>query len=139
MTTFEEIRAYWQARCTLTGDDPYLLSFDLPVGADGQRRQSIFLAELEDEAGRRYLRISTPVAAATDGDDAALRALRFNWEQRVGFLAVADLDGIAYLHLCENRPYEWLDSTELDRVVAEIGSLADRLEIAISAQDSDLH
>lgn len=136
MKSFEDIRAHCASRWTLSDDEPYLLSFDLPVQADG-RRQGLFLAELEDEEGNRYLRVSTPVAPVEN--DKALRALRFNWEQRLGFLAVSDLDGVAYLHLCENRPYEWLDAAELDRVIAEIGPLADRLESAIGAQDSDLH
>jgi len=136
MNSFEDIRAHCASRWPLSNDEPYLLSFDLPVQADG-RRQSLFLAELEDEEGNRYLRVSTPVAPVEH--DRALRALRFNWEQRLGFLAVSDLDGVAYLHLCENRPYEWLDAAELDRVIAEIGPLADRLESAVGAADSDVH
>lgn len=136
MNSFEDIRAHCASRWTLSDNEPYLLSFDLPVHA-GRRRQGLFLAELEDEAGNRYLRVSTPVAPADEGK--ALRALRFNWEQRLGFLAVSDLDGVPYLHLCENRPYEWLGPSELDRVIAEIGPLADRLEHAVSAKDSDVH
>ena len=136
MNSFEDIRAHCAARWTLGVNDPYLLSFDLPVQA-GQRRQGLFLAELVDEDGRRYLRVSTPVALAAEAT--ALRALRFNWEQRLGFFAVSDLEGSPYLHLCENRPYETLDAAELDRVIGEIGPLADRLESAISTQDSDLH
>ena len=62
----------------------------------------------------------------------AKRCLRFNWEQRVGFLAVSDLDGSPYLHLCENRPYELLSAGEIDHLIAEIGPLGDRLEQAIS-------
>jgi len=54
-------------------------------------------------------------------------------EQRVAFLAVSDLDGSPYLHLCENRPYELLSEAELDRVIQEIGPLGDELEKAISA------
>ena len=136
MNSFEDIRAHCSARWTLRDNEPYLLSFDLPLEA-GRRRQSIFLAELEDELGNQYLRVSTPVAPV--GDDEALRALRFNWEQRLGFLAVSDLEGTAYLQLCENRPYEWLDADELDRVIRELGPLADRLERAIGAKDNDVH
>jgi hypothetical protein len=33
-----------------------------------------------------------------------MRCLRFNWQQRMGFL-VEDLDGAPYLHRCANRPY----------------------------------
>lgn len=136
MNSFEDIRAHCAARWTLGHNEPYLLSFDLPVES-GRRRQGVFLAELQDENGRRYLRISTPVAPAEE--ERALQALRFNWEQRVGFLAVSDLEGIAYLHVCENRPYELLDAEELDRVVAELGGLADRLEQAITPAEADVH
>lgn len=129
MNSFEDIRAHCASRWSLRDNEPYLLSFDLPVRG-GQRVQSLFLAELEDEDGNRYLRVSTPVAPVED--EIAVRALRFNWEQRVGYLAVSDLGGVAYLHLCENRPYEWLDSSELDHVVAEVGPLADRLELALN-------
>jgi hypothetical protein len=51
----------------------------------------------------------------------------------VGYLAVSDLDGTPYLHLCENRPYELLNKKELTRLIEEIGPLADRLEKAMSA------
>jgi len=51
-----------------------------------------------------------------------------NWEQRVGYLAVSDLDGSPYLHLCENRSYELLSADELNRLIDEIGPLGDRLE-----------
>lgn len=129
MNSFEDVRLHCESRWTLNDNEPYLISFDLPVDK-GQRRQSLFLAELRDESERGYLRASTPVAPV--GDDIALRALRFNWEQRLGYLAVNDLDGVAYLHLCENRPYTGLDATELNRIIEELGALADRLEQAIS-------
>lgn len=135
MNSFEDIRLHCETNWTLASSEPYLLSFDLPVQA-GKRRQCLFLAEMEDETGNRYLRVSTPVAPVNGVDP--LRALRFNWEQRLGYLAVSDLDGSAYLHLCENRPYEWLDADELDRVIVELGPLADRLERAIGARDADL-
>jgi hypothetical protein len=48
-------------------------------------------------------------------------------------LAVSDLDGSPYLHLCENRPYALLSEDELNRVIDEIGPLGDRLEKAVSA------
>jgi hypothetical protein len=139
MNSFEDIRAHCSLRWTLRDNEPYLLSFDVPVQS-GTRRQSLFLAELVDENDNRFLRVSTPVAPV--GENAAsraLRALRFNWEQRLGYLAISDLEGMAYLHLCENRPYELLDAGELDRVIAEIGPLADRLEQAIGARETDLH
>jgi len=134
MRHFEAVRSHLGARHTLRHNDPYLISFDLDV-APG-RHQGIYLAELEDEADRRFLRISTPIGPLSGID--AQRALRFNWEQRTGFLAVADLDGSPYLHLCENRPYDLLDTVELERVIRELGTLGDQLERAIAAEGDSL-
>jgi hypothetical protein len=130
MHSFEEIRSSIQARYRLRINDPYLLCFDLVVG-DGNRHQGLYLAEIEGEDGRKFLRVSTPLGAIAGMD--AKRCLRFNWEQRVGYLAVSDLDGAPYLHLCENRPYELLNEKELVRLIDEIGPLGDRLEKAMSA------
>ncbi len=124
MRSFEDVRAHLGARFALTANDPYQIGFDLDI--DDERRQGLFLGDLETDGGRRYLRISTPIAPLAKSD--ATRALRFNWAQRVGYLAVSDLDGIAYLHLCENRPYDGLDAAEIDALVEEIGRLADDLE-----------
>jgi hypothetical protein len=128
--SFEEVRSYVNARQQLRINDPYLISFDVVV-AGGKRHQGMYLAELDGEDGRKYLRVSTPIGPLTGMD--ARRCLRFNWEQRVGFLAVSDLDGSPYLHLCENRPYELLTEGELDRLIDELGPLGDDLENAISA------
>ena len=134
MRHFEAVRSHIGSLHELRHNDPYLISFDLQLAQD--RFQGIYLAELEDELGRRYLRISTPVGplAGTDPN----RCLRFNWQQRTGFLAVADLDGSPYLHLCENRPYEFLDQTELQRLVGELASLGDELERLIATGDDSL-
>ena len=129
MHSFEEVRSHIQARYTLRINDPYLISFDMQT-ENGARHQGLYLAELEGEDGRKYLRISTPIGPLTGMD--AKRCLRFNWEQRVGYLAVSDLDGSPYLHLCENRPYGLLTTTEIDRVIDELGALGDRMEQAIS-------
>lgn len=134
MRHFEAVRSHIGSLHELRHNDPYLISFDLQLAQD--RFQGIYLAELEDELGRRYLRISTPVGplAGTDPN----RCLRFNWQQRTGFLAVADLDGSPYLHLCENRPYEFLDQTELQRLVGELATLGDELERLIATGDDSL-
>lgn len=132
MQHFEAIRSHIGSTYTLRHNDPYLISFDLEL--PGGRQQGIYLAELEDESERKYLRISTPVGPLTGVD--ARHCLRFNWAQRVGFLAVSDLDGSPYIHLCENRPYELLTKEELERLIAEIGTLGDQLEQAISS-DAD--
>lgn len=130
MQSFEEVRSHINARYNLRINDPYLISFDMATEG-GARHQGLHLAELEGEDGRKYLRISTPIGPLTGMD--AKRCLRFNWEQRVGYLAVSDLDGSPYLHLCENRPYDVLTEDELNRLIEEIGPLGDRLEKAVSA------
>lgn len=129
MHSFEEIRAHIAAKHSLRINDPYVICFDVTLER-GKRHQGLYLAELNDEAGRPYLRVSTPIGPLTGMD--ARRCLRFNWEQRLGYLAVSDLDGSPYLHLCENRPYELLTAKEIDHLIAEIGPLGDKLEQAIS-------
>jgi hypothetical protein len=135
MQSFEEIRAHIAAKHPLRINDPYLICFDVALER-GQRHQGLYLAELNDESGHTYLRVSTPIGPLTGLD--ARRCLRFNWEQRVGFLAVSDLDGSPYLHLCENRPYELLNAKEIDRLIDELGSLGDKLEQVISQGDDSL-
>jgi hypothetical protein len=127
--SFEQIRSHAGSRFALRTNDPYLISFDIELAEN--RHQGMYLAEMEDEEGGKYLRISTPIGpfAGLDG----VRCLRFNWEQRTGYLAISDLDGSPFLHLCENRPYEFLSEDELDRVIDELGSLGDRMEQAISS------
>jgi hypothetical protein len=131
MRHFEAVRSHVGSQHALRHNDPYLISFDLelPLG----RHQGIYLTELEDERGRRYLRISTPIGPLAGTD--ARRCLRFNWEQRTGFLASADLDGSPYLHLCENRPYDFLDTSELERLIVELGVLGDHLEQNVASED----
>ncbi|MEO8801915.1 MAG: hypothetical protein ABI304_06045 [Rudaea sp.] len=130
MQSFEEIRSHINSKYTLRINDPYLICFDLSIDGGG-RQQGLYLAELEGDDDRKYLRISTPIGSLTGMD--AQRCLRFNWEQRVGYLAVNDLDGSPYLHLCENRPYALLTADELNRLIQEIGRFGDRLEHAISS------
>ena len=130
MHSFEQIRSHISAKHQLRINDPYLISFDLLLN-NGSRHQGIYLSELDHEEGRKFLRISTPIGPLTGMD--AKRCLRFNWEQRMGYLAVSDLDGSPYLQLCENRPYDTLTASELDRLVLEIGGLGDQMERMLSA------
>lgn len=130
MQNFEQIRAHASANYTVTTNDPYLVGIELSL-EQGNRRQNVYLTELQGEDGRNYLRVSTSIAPITGVD--ARRALFFNWEQRTGYLALTELDGVPYLHLCENRPYEQLGAAEIDRVVLEIGGLGDRMERTFSA------
>lgn len=130
MNSFEQIRSHVLAHYPVSTNEPYVLAVELSL-AHGRRHQGIFLAELEGEDGRRFLRVSTAIAPITGID--ARRMLAFNWESRVGWLAIGELDGVPYLQLCENRPYEVLTAAELDRLVLEIGGMGDRMEQLLSA------
>ncbi len=135
MHNFEQIREQLVSagfRATLRDEGVDCIELSLEQGS---HHQAIFLSELEDDDGRPYLRASTAVAPTTGLD--ARRALVFNWQSRVGYLAIGDLDGVPYLQLCENRPFEGLDAAEVHRLVLEIGGLGDRMERAMSA-DGDL-
>lgn len=135
MHDFEQVRRHLvDAGFHMTMQDEHVLCVELSL-EQGTRHQSIFLAQLDDEDGRALLRVSTVIAPTTGLD--ARRALHFNWESRVGYLAIGELDGVPYLQLCENRPLESLDSAEIDRLVLEIGGVGDRMERVLSA-DGDL-
>lgn len=135
MHSFEQVRSHVSGRFRLRINDPYLISFDLPVSG-GSRIQGIYLAELETDDNDKVLRISSPIAPLKETD--AIRSLRFNWTQRSGFLAVGELDGTDYLHLCENRPYELLDHDGLQALIDALGPLADQLGRIITQSDDDL-
>jgi len=130
MQNFEQIRSHVQSRYRVTTNDPYVLCAELSLDT-GRRHQNVFLAELEGDDGRRYLRASTIIAPITGID--ARRMLALNWQSRVGWLAIGELDGVPWLQLCENRPYASLDAAEVDRLVLEIGGQGDRLERLLSA------
>jgi hypothetical protein len=131
MNNFEQIRSHLAAGdFRVTMQEPYVLCIELSLD-QGRRHQAIFLSEMKDDDGRDYLRVSTAVAPTTGLD--AKRALKFNWESAVGYLAVGELDGVPYLQLCENRPYDSLTPAEVDRLVLEIGGLGDRMERMMSA------
>jgi hypothetical protein len=97
----------------------------------GRRHQAIFLSRIADEDGHDFLRVSTAVAPMTGID--ARRALTFNWESPVGYLATGDLDGVPHLQLVENRPMGSLELADVQRLVLEIGGLGDRMERTLSA------
>ena len=131
MQNFEQIRSHLLASgYKLTLQDPFVISVELSL-AQGKRHQAIFLSEMQDADDRNYLRVSTAIAPTTGLD--TRRALAFNWESRVGYLAIGQLDGVPYLQLCENRPYDTLNGAELDRLVLEIGGLGDQMERMLSA------
>jgi len=130
MQTFEQIRGHLLARYTVTSNEPYLVCVRLSLN-EGRRHQSIYLSELEHEDGRRFVRVSTVLGPTTGVD--LRRAMTFNWESPVGYLAISLLDGVPYLQLCENRPYTGLDAAEIDRLVLEIGGVGDRIEHRLTA------
>ena len=131
MQNFEQIRGHLAASdFRITMQEPYVLCVELSLDG-GKRHQAIFLSEIEDDDRRTYLRVSSVIAPITGID--CRRALAFNWESRVGYLAIGDLDGVPWIQLCENRPYDGLTPSEVDRLVLEIGGMADRMELALSA------
>ena len=131
MLNFEKIRSHLSSSdYRISMQEPYMMCVELSL-EHGTRHQAIFLSEMQDDDGRDYLRVSTAVAPTTGLD--AKRALAFNWESRVGYLAIGELDHVPYIQLCENRPYESLGPSEVDRLSLEIGGMGDQLERALSA------
>ena len=125
MDTFAEVRQHIIDHHELTIDEPFIISFDCPI-EDSGRLQSIFLAELKTGDGRRVLRVETPVAPLADFD--AEKCLRINLMQRVGYLAVGDLDSTPYIKMCENLPYAYVGEQELDYVIRNLAQSADNME-----------
>lgn len=134
METFAEVRDHVISKHELMIDEPFLLGFECPIGTEG-RKQSIFLAELEAGDGRRFLRVETPVVPLEDFD--AEKCLRINQMQRVGYLAVGDLDGTPFIKMCENLPYTSLNGEELEYVVNHVAPMADRFEQVLEG-DTDI-
>jgi hypothetical protein len=130
MQNFEQIRSAIPREHKITAREPYMVCVELSLD-QGRRHQSVFLAEVEDDDARKYLRVSTVVAPMTGLD--AKRILAYNWNSRVGYMACGDLDGVPYLQLCENRPYETLNGSEVERLILEIGGTGDHLERNLSA------
>lgn len=125
METFSEVRKHIMDSYELQIDEPFIISFEFHLD-ETERLQSIFLAELNSSDGRRVLRVETPVAPLSDFD--AEKCLRINLMQRVGYLAVGDLDGVPYIKMCENLPYAYLVDEELDYVIRHVARTADQME-----------
>ena len=125
MDTFAEVREHILEYYDPLIDEPFVLGFDFKLNDSG-RRQSIFLAEITGNDERRYLRIETPVVPLSELD--AEKCLRINLTQRVGYLAVGDMDNEPWIKLCHNIPYALLSAQELDHTVARMASKADRFE-----------
>jgi len=134
MKTFAEIRDHVVQNHQMMIDEPFLLGFECQV-TGSERKQSMFLAEIDSSDGRRYLRVETPIVPLDDFD--AEKCLRINLMQRVGYLAVGDLDGTPYIKLCENLPYSTLNDQELEYVINIMAPFADRIEKALEP-DGDI-
>jgi len=124
LESFAEVREYIQSKFELFHDEPFIIGFEYEL--DGGRRQNMFLAELKNVDGRRYLRVETTVVPLTQIE--AEKCLRINQVQRIGYLAVGDLDGEAYIKMCENIPYRTLNLEELTYHLGHIAQRADRFE-----------
>jgi len=134
METFAEVRYHILENHKLIIDEPFQLAFDYQMeGSD--RQQAIFVAELKAADNRRYLRVETLICPL-EGFDAE-KCLRINLILRVGYLAVGDLEGTAYVKMCENLAYSYLDGEELEYVITQIAPMADRMEQALEP-DTDL-
>ncbi len=128
METFAEVRKHIIDNHKLFIDEPFQISFDCSMeGSD--RKQSVFLAELKSSDNRRYLRVETLICPLDDFD--AEKCLRINLILRVGYLAVGDLDGTAYVKMCENLAYSSLNGDELEYVISHMAPMADRMEQAL--------
>ena len=130
METFTEIRQHVLENHTLFLDEPFQLAFEYSVeGSD--RKQSIFLAEIKSSDDRRYLRVETLICPLDVFD--AEKSLRINLILRIGYLAVGDLEGVAFLKMCENMPYSSLNKEELEYVIGHLAPMADRMEGALES------
>ena len=128
METFAEVRKHVIDNHQLFIDEPFQIAFDCAM-EDGERSQAIFIAELKSADNRRYLRVETLICPLEDFD--AEKCLRINLILRVGYLAVGDLEGTAYVKMCENLPYSSLDGDELEYVISHVAPMADRMEQAL--------
>ncbi len=130
METFAEVRQHVIKNHQLFMDEPFQLAFEHSIeGSD--RKQTVFLAELKSSDNRRYLRVETLICPLDDFD--AEKCLRINLILRVGYLAVGDLDGTAYVKMCENLAYSSLNGDELEYVISHIAPMADRMEQALES------
>ncbi len=129
METFSAIRASVSQKHELIIDEPFLVGIEVPIPDKG-RRQSVFLAEIEDRHSERYLRVETIVAPLDRFS--AEKCLRLNLMLRVGYLAVGDLDGTPYIKMCENISYDMVNDSSMHNVIDLVARLADEIENVLS-------
>jgi len=128
METFAEVRKHVMDHHKLFMDEPFQLGFECTMDGSN-RKQSVFLAEIKSADNRRYVRVETLICPLEDFD--AEKCLRINLVLRVGYLAVGDLESIAYVKMCANLAYASLDADELEYVISHIAPMADRMEQAL--------
>jgi hypothetical protein len=134
LETFAEVRQHVISNHLLLIDEPFQIAFECPIEGN-DRKQTVFLAELKSSDNRRYLRVETLICPLEDFD--AEKCLRINLVLRVGYLAVGDLEGTAYVKMCENLAYHSLNGDELEYVISHVAPMADRMEQALES-DSDI-
>jgi hypothetical protein len=127
--TFAAIEEHVKARFDVVHEEPFMLGLEVPVGDSG-RRQSVFLAELKSPDGKRFLRVESTVAPLSDHDPE--KCLRVNLMLRTGYLAVGDMEGMAFLKLCENLIYNNLTVETLNYMVLHIAELGDKIEMTLN-------
>ncbi len=129
MDTFAAIEEHVKANFDVVHEEPFMLGLEVPVGDSG-RRQSVFLAELKSPDGKRFLRVETTVAPLSDHD--AEKCLRVNLMLRTGYLAVGDMEGMAFLKLCENLIYNNLTVETMDYMIRHVAELGDNIEMTLN-------
>jgi len=129
METFAAIEEFVRDHWDIVHKEPFMLGLEIPV-SDSGRRQSVFLAELKNQDGRRFLRIETPVAPLAE--HSSEKCLRVNLMLRTGYLAVGDLEGVPFIKLCENMLYSPVLSEQLDYMIDHIADLGDKIEVTLN-------
>ena len=129
LSTFSSIKSYIADDHELVIDQPFLIGIEYDIKEDN-RKQSIYLTEIESLNNDRFLRIETTVAPLDQFD--AEKCLRLNLVLRVGYLAVGDLDGVPYIKMCENIGYDSLQKSTIKSSIQRIAKQADEIESALS-------
>lgn len=124
MDTFARVVEFSDERFNIVHRDKFLIGLEIPT--DGERHQSVFLAEIKDDDDRRYLHVETTVAPLGQHDPVKL--LRVNLMLRTGYLAVGDLEGVPFLKLCQNIAYRYLGEEMLYDEIRRIAQLGDEIE-----------
>jgi len=122
--TFSHISQAAEKHFKIVHRDKFVLGVELDTG--GNRHQTVFLAELIDDDDRRYLRLETAVAPLGNHDP--IKLLRINLTLRVGYLAVGDLESVAFLKLCKNNAYRYLTEQMLIDDIRQVAKLGDQIE-----------